>query len=66
MKRAVIGSTDLVGSPVVAHAESRGHAVTGISKASGVDPLIGAGVQDALAEVEAIVTASRVRTSSGS
>jgi uncharacterized protein YbjT (DUF2867 family) len=55
MKLAVIGSTGLVGSQVVAHAEARGHVVTGISKESGVDVLGGAGVQDALAGVDSVV-----------
>lgn len=55
MRLAVIGSTGLVGSQVVAVAQSRGHAVTGISKESGVDLLSGAGVQDALAGAEALI-----------
>lgn len=55
MRLAVIGSTGLVGSQVVAAAESRGHVVTGISKESGVDLLSGAGVQDALAGTEALI-----------
>ena len=55
MRLAVIGSTGLVGSHVVAHAESRGHAVTGISKESDVDLLTGTGVEDALAGVETVV-----------
>ena len=55
IRLAVIGSTGLVGSQVVAHAEAYPHAVTGISKESGVDPLIGTGVEDGLAGVETIV-----------
>ncbi len=55
MKLAVIGSTGLVGSQLVALAESRGHVVTGISKESGVDLLVGSGLADALAGVEAVV-----------
>ena len=55
MKIAVIGSTGLVGSQLVAHAQSRGHEVTGISKDSAVDLLSGAGVAEALDGVEAII-----------
>lgn len=55
MQLAVIGSTGLVGSQVVAHAESRGHVVTGISKESDIDVLAGTGLADALAGVEAVV-----------
>jgi uncharacterized protein YbjT (DUF2867 family) len=55
MKLAVIGSTGLVGSQVVAHAEARGHVVTGISKESGVDVLSGTGLNDALAGVDSLV-----------
>ncbi len=55
MKLAVIGSTGLVGSQLVALAESRGHAVTGISKESGVDLLVGTGLDKALDGVEAVI-----------
>jgi uncharacterized protein YbjT (DUF2867 family) len=55
MKLAVIGSTGLVGSQLVALAESSGHVVTGISKESGVDLLTGAGLADALDGAEAVV-----------
>jgi uncharacterized protein YbjT (DUF2867 family) len=55
VRLAVIGSTGLVGSQVVAQAESRGHLVTGISKESGVDLLAGTGIEDALAGAETIV-----------
>ncbi len=55
MKLAVIGSTGLVGSQLVALAESQGHVVTGISKESGVDLLDGTGLADALTGVEAVV-----------
>jgi uncharacterized protein YbjT (DUF2867 family) len=55
MKLAVVGSTGLVGGQVVAHAEARGHEVTGISKESGVDVLGGAGLQDALAGVDSVI-----------
>lgn len=55
MKLAVVGSTGLVGSQLVALAESRGHVVTGISKQSGIDVLVGTGLDDALAGVETIV-----------
>jgi dTDP-4-dehydrorhamnose reductase len=55
MKLAVIGSTGLVGSQLVALAESRGHVVTGISKESGIDLVVGTGLNDALAGVETIV-----------
>jgi uncharacterized protein YbjT (DUF2867 family) len=55
MKLAVIGSTGLVGSQLVALAESRGHVVTGLSKASDVDLLTGAGLEDALDGVETVV-----------
>ena len=55
MKLAVIGSTGLVGSQLVALAESKGHVVTGISKESGIDLLVGTGLKDALDGVETIV-----------
>jgi uncharacterized protein YbjT (DUF2867 family) len=55
MKLAVIGSTGLVGSQLVALALSRGHVVTGISKESGADVVVGTGLADALAGVEAVV-----------
>ena len=55
MKLAVIGSTGLVGSQLVALAESQGHDVTGISKDSGVDLLTGTGLADAFTGVEAVV-----------
>lgn len=55
MKLAVIGSTGLVGSQLVALAQSRGHVVTGISKDSGVDVLAGTGLENALAGVDAVV-----------
>lgn len=55
MKLAVIGSTGLVGSQLVALAGSRGHVVTGISKESGVDILDGTGLANALTGVEAVV-----------
>ena len=55
MKLAVIGSTGLVGSQLVALAKSRGHVVTGISKESPVDLLVGTGLDDALDGVEAVI-----------
>jgi uncharacterized protein YbjT (DUF2867 family) len=55
MRLAVIGSTGLVGIRLVAHAQSRDHEVTGISKESKVDLLSGDGVEDALAGAEAII-----------
>src|SRR5260370_22879381 len=55
MKLAVIGSTGLVGNQLVAHANSQGHVVAGISKDSGIDVLGGTGLEDALAGAEARV-----------
>jgi uncharacterized protein YbjT (DUF2867 family) len=55
MKLAVIGATGLVGSQLSALAKSQGHAVTGISKESGVDLLVGTGLDDALDGVETVV-----------
>ena len=55
MRLAVIGSTGLVGSQLVALAGSKGHGVTGISKESDVDLLTGTGLQNALAGVETVV-----------
>ena len=55
MHLAVIGSTGLVGSQLVSLAESSGHVVTGISKGSGVDLLVGTGLEEALAGVDAVV-----------
>jgi uncharacterized protein YbjT (DUF2867 family) len=51
----VIGSTGLVGSQLVGLAESKGHVVTGISKESGVDLLVGTGLDAALDGVETVV-----------
>lgn len=55
MHLAVIGSTGLVGSQLVALAEKSGHVVTGVSKESDVDLLDGTGLEQALAGVEAVV-----------
>ncbi|HEY2792961.1 MAG TPA: NAD(P)H-binding protein, partial [Micromonosporaceae bacterium] len=55
MKLAVIGSTGLVGSQLTDLATSRGHVVTGVSKDSGVDLLTGKGLDDVLADADAVV-----------
>jgi uncharacterized protein YbjT (DUF2867 family) len=55
MKLTVIGSTGLVGSQLVALAESQGHVVTGVSKDTGVDVLTGAGLDKALIGADAVV-----------
>jgi dTDP-4-dehydrorhamnose reductase len=55
MKLAIIGSTGLVGSQLAALATSRGHAVNGVSKDSGVDVTTGTGLDAALDGVDVVV-----------
>lgn len=55
MKLAIIGSTGLVGSQLAELAGSRGHSVAGVSKESGVDLLVGTGLDEVLDGVEAVV-----------
>ena len=52
---AVTGATGRVGSPLVEILERRGHEVVPIARAKGVDVISGAGLDEALAGVDAIV-----------
>jgi uncharacterized protein YbjT (DUF2867 family) len=55
MRLAVAGATGNIGRFVTAGLERDGHDVVGISRALGVDLLTGAGLDDALAGVEAVI-----------
>jgi uncharacterized protein YbjT (DUF2867 family) len=55
MRLAVAGATGNIGKLVVAGLERDGHDVVGISRALGVDLMTGAGLDDALAGVEAVI-----------
>jgi uncharacterized protein YbjT (DUF2867 family) len=54
-KIAVTGATGRVGSPLVEILEERGHDVVRIARSEGVDVVSGEGLDQALAEVEAII-----------
>lgn len=62
MRIAVAGSTGLVGSHVVAAAEAAGHQVVGISRETGTDLTSGAGLDELLAGVEAVVDVTQSPT----
>ncbi|MCV2489168.1 3-beta hydroxysteroid dehydrogenase [Geodermatophilus sp. YIM 151500] len=55
MRIAVVGATGLVGEPTVGALEHRGHAVVPVSRSTGVDLLTGAGLENALDGVDAVV-----------
>lgn len=55
MKIAVIGATGRIGTLTVAAARRSGHQVVEISRSRGIDVLSGAGLDDALAGVDAVV-----------
>ncbi|HEX6444531.1 MAG TPA: NAD(P)H-binding protein [Streptosporangiales bacterium] len=58
MKIAVAGATGRLGHHVVAVLEERGHAVVPMARATGVDVITGAGLEDALTGVELVVDAA--------
>lgn len=55
MKLAIIGSTGLVGSQLVAEAHSQGHQVVGISRGTGRDVTQAHALDGVLADVDAII-----------
>ena len=58
MRIAVAGATGNIGARTVAALERDGHETVGISRSLGVDLLTGAGLDDALAGVDAVVDAT--------
>lgn len=64
MKIAVAGGTGAVGRHVVQHAEARGHTVVVLARSRGVDVRTGAGLDVALAGVDAVVDVTSVPTRS--
>ena len=64
MRIAVAGATGNIGTLTVAALERAGHDVVGISRKQGVDLISGAGLDEALAGVEAVVDASNGPTGS--
>ncbi len=62
MRIAVAGGTGWVGKLVVEHARAAGHDVVVISRSRGVDLMTGAGVDDALRGVEAVIDVTNVVT----
>jgi uncharacterized protein YbjT (DUF2867 family) len=55
MKITVMGASGLIGTKVVERLKAEGHDVVAAARSSGVDVLSGAGVADALADVDVIV-----------
>ncbi|AWB92407.1 SDR family oxidoreductase [Aeromicrobium chenweiae] len=62
MRIAVAGGTGLVGTLVVEHLRSGGHEPVVLARGAGVDLVSGAGLDTALAGVEAVVDVSNVTT----
>ncbi|WP_433832114.1 SDR family oxidoreductase [Actinoplanes sp. CA-015351] len=62
MRFAVAGGTGLIGRLVVEQARAAGHHVVIISRSSGVDLTTGAGLDDALREVGAVIDVTNVVT----
>ncbi|WP_370591364.1 SDR family oxidoreductase [Saccharopolyspora montiporae] len=62
---AVLGATGTAGARTLAQLRGRGIAATGLSRASGVDLLTGAGLHEALAEADAVIDASQPLPSDG-
>ncbi|HEX6357406.1 SDR family oxidoreductase [Actinophytocola sp.] len=62
MRIAVAGATGNIGALTVAALQRSGHDVVGISRSTGVDLSTGAGLDDALVGVEAVVDASNTAT----
>ncbi len=65
MRIAVAGGTGTVGRHAVAAARSRGHAVTVLARAEGVDVTTGTGLPDALAGADAVIDVTNLSTLSG-
>lgn len=65
MHFAVAGGTGVVGRPVVAEAELRGHEVVVLSRAKGVDLTSSSGLARHLAGVDAVIDVTSVLTVSG-
>jgi uncharacterized protein YbjT (DUF2867 family) len=66
MRIAVAGGTGRLGRLVVATATGAGHDVVSMSRTSGVDLITGAGLDEALGGVQAVVDVSNIETLSGS
>jgi uncharacterized protein YbjT (DUF2867 family) len=64
MRIAVAGGTGVVGSHVVAAVEADGNEAVVLTRRTGVDLLTGAGLDAALAGVDAVVEAANVKTQS--
>jgi uncharacterized protein YbjT (DUF2867 family) len=64
MRIAVAGGTGTVGRHVVEVAEARGHEVSSMSRAEGVDLVNGRGLAQALQGVEAVIDVSGIQTTS--
>lgn len=62
MKLAVAGGTGTVGVHVVEVARDRGHDVTVLSRAAGIDLVSGSGLSDAMAGVDAVVDVASTQT----
>jgi uncharacterized protein len=57
MKIIVFGPSGMIGSRIVAELEQRGHDVTGVSRASGVDATDPAAVAETVAGADAVISA---------
>jgi uncharacterized protein YbjT (DUF2867 family) len=64
VKIAVAGGTGWVGRLITAHVRARGHVPVVLARSGGVDLTSGAGLDDALAGVTAVIDASNVVTAS--
>ncbi|MFC7546886.1 SDR family oxidoreductase [Plantactinospora sp. GCM10030261] len=62
MRMAVAGGTGVVGRLVVERARAAGHEVVVISRSHGVDLTTGAGLDEALTEVSAVIDVSNIAT----
>ncbi len=62
MKIAVAGGTGVVGSRTVEAARASGHEVVVLSRAQGVDLVTGAGLEAALARVDAVIDTANIST----
>ncbi|MBM2615633.1 NAD(P)H-binding protein [Actinoplanes sp. LDG1-06] len=62
MRMAVAGGTGMVGRHVVALAREAGHEVVVISRADGVDLTTGAGLDEALTGVDAVIDVTNIET----
>jgi uncharacterized protein YbjT (DUF2867 family) len=62
MRVAVVGATGLAGRPIVEALRRYGHEPVAIARSTGVDILIGTGLAEALAGVDAVIDASNSPT----